>query len=328
MPDPTPSSPAPPTPDARADSPDTAAPGQVALTAPRDDELLSAEFIRKLDQMALASKKIFAGRMKGERRSPRRGQSVEFADYRNYVPGDDLRFIDWNVYARLERLFLKLFMEEEDLHVSIVLDCSASMAYGEPDKLMFAKRVAAALGYITLRNQDRLSVHTAREALDLGVTDLRGRRAAHRLFTFLQGQAGDGRTNLRATLREFALRRRSGKGVIVLISDFLDKRGYDEALRYLQMGQNDVIVIHVLAPDEISPDLTEDLRLVDLEDGSVVEVSKSDVLARQYKATLQTFCDDLKETCLRRDMVYCYAVTEQPFEELVLKTLRARGVLA
>ena len=277
--------------------------------------------------MALGSKKIFAGRMKGERRSPRRGQSVEFADFRNYVPGDDLRFIDWNVYARLDKMFLKLFVEEEDLHVNIVLDCSGSMAYGEPEKLLFAKRIAAALGYITLRNQDRLSVHTAREHLDIGVTDLRGRRAAHRLFSFLEGVRGDGRTNLRATLREFALRKR-GKGVIVLISDFLDKRGSDEALRYLQMGQSDVVIIHVLAPDEISPDLTEDLRLVDLEDGSVVEVSKSEVLARQYKATLQTFCDDLKETCLRRDMVYCYAVTEQPFEDLVTKTLRARGVLA
>lgn len=315
-----------PTPPTFSDGAEAGAAAHARSVAPTGEELLSAEFIRSLDQITLLSKKVFFGRMKGERRSPRKGQSVEFADFRNYVIGDDLRFIDWNVYARLERLFIKLFMEEEDLHVSIVLDTSASMNYGEPDKLVFAKRIAAALGYIALRNQDRLSLYTATESLELGMSGMRGRRNAHRLIEFLKAKKGSGRTDLKSTLREFALRQK-GAGITILISDFLDKRGYDEALRFLQMRRSDVVIAHILAPDEIEPDLSEDLRLVDLEDGRQIEISRSELLLEQYKRTLRAFCDDLKETCVRRDMMYLYAVSDQPFEDLVLKTLRARGVL-
>src|SRR5216117_2739831 len=124
----------------------------------KDEPLLTSEFMARLDQLDVMSRKLLAGKMKGERRSKRRGQSVEFADYRNYVVGDDLRFIDWNIYARLDRLFLKLFLEEEDLSLYVLLDVSKSCDYGDPHKAMYLKRVAAALGYIGLVNYNRVTV--------------------------------------------------------------------------------------------------------------------------------------------------------------------------
>ena len=290
------------------------------------DDLLTPDFLAKLDALELVSRKIFRGRMKGERRSPRKGESVEFADFRNYVPGDDLRFIDWNVAARLDRLFLKMFMEEEDLQVAIVLDASASMDFGEPSKLLQGKRVAAALAYIALRHGDRVSLHTARDHLDMGLTGLRSRKALHRVLTFLRDTRGEGATDLTTTLREFVLRHKT-PGVVLVLSDFLDRRGHDAALRMLAMRRCDAICVHILSPDEVDPNVEEDLRLVDLEDGHVVEVSRSDTLLAQYKRTLQAFCEDLRDTCIRRDMLYLYTLSDQPFENLVLRTLRQAGLL-
>src|SRR3954465_4971244 len=110
-------------------------------------ELLTPDLLAQLERPELGTRKSFRGRMKGERRSKRKGQSVEFADFRNYVAGDDLRFIDWNTYARLDRLFLKMFLEEEDLHFYALLDASQSMSFGTPTKLHYAKQLAAALGF-------------------------------------------------------------------------------------------------------------------------------------------------------------------------------------
>src|ERR671935_168197 len=144
--------------------------------------LLDPEFLARLEQLELVSRKIFTGRMKGERRSRRKGQSVEFADYRNYVVGDDLRFLDWNLYARLDRLFLRLFMEEEDLHFYILIDNSLSMDFGTPTKLHFAKQVAAALGYIGLVNLDRVVVEAFNDRLVQSMPAARGRRSVWRLM--------------------------------------------------------------------------------------------------------------------------------------------------
>src|ERR1700736_5946228 len=127
--------------------------------------LLDPQFLARLEQLELVSRKIFLGRLKGERRSKRKGQSVEFADYRNYVVGDDLRFLDWNLYGRLDKLFIRLFMEEEDLHFYILIDNSMSMNYGNPTKLYYAKQVAAALGFVGLVNMDRVIVEAFNDRL-------------------------------------------------------------------------------------------------------------------------------------------------------------------
>src|SRR5919108_1904491 len=153
--------------------PDTAAP------------LLSPEFLHRLEQLELVSRKIFLGRMKGERLSKRKGQSVEFADYRNYVIGDDLRFLDWNLFARLDRLFIRLFLEEEDLHFYILIDNSLSMDFGTPTKLHYAKQLAAALGFIGLANLDRVVIEAFNERLTQTMPAARGRRSLWRLLDFL-----------------------------------------------------------------------------------------------------------------------------------------------
>src|SRR5437660_8421240 len=147
--------------------------------------LLGSHFLAKLEQLELVSRKIFLGRMKGERRSKKKGQSVEFADYRNYVVGDDLRFLDWNLYARLDKLFLRLFMEEEDLHFYVLIDNSLSMDFGTPSKLHYAKQIAAALAFIGLVNLDRVVIEAFNDRLTQSLPAVRGRRSLWRLLDFL-----------------------------------------------------------------------------------------------------------------------------------------------
>src|SRR5579884_721666 len=162
--------------------------------------LLDPEFLHRLEQLELVSRKIFLGRMKGERLSKRKGQSVEFADYKNDVVGDDLRFLDWNLYARLDRLFIRLFMEEEDLHVYILIDNSLSMDFGTPTKLHFARQVAAALGFIGLVNMDRVVIEAFNDRLTQSLPPSRGRRSLWRLMDFLQKIEPAGPSDLRRAL--------------------------------------------------------------------------------------------------------------------------------
>jgi uncharacterized protein (DUF58 family) len=295
-------------------------------TTQAKNELLDPEFMAKLEQLDIVSRKIFIGRMKGERRSKRRGQSVEFADYRNYVVGDDLRFLDWNIYARLERLFLKLFLEEEDLHVSILLDTSKSMDWGEPHKGLYAKRVAAALAYIGLINYDRVSLYAYSGSLDAQMAGIRGRRLMHRIVTFLQETPYEGSSHLAAACKAYALRNPQ-QGVVVVLSDFFDKGGFETGLRYL-LGRNlDIYAIQILAPDEIEPKLAGDLRLRDMEDADLAEVTVSRALINRYKQNLQAYCGGLREYCTRRGICYSFTSTEVAFDQLVLGYLRQRGLL-
>ncbi|HEY2148041.1 MAG TPA: DUF58 domain-containing protein, partial [Pirellulales bacterium] len=267
--------------------------------APRPSALLSPELLAQLERLELVTRKIFRGRMKGERRSKRKGQSVEFADFRGYVPGDDLRFIDWNTYARLDRLFLKMFLEEEDLHFYALIDASPSMDFGEPTKLQCAKQLAAALGFIGLIRGDRVRIETLGQPARKPAAVLRGRQSLWRMLDHLEaiaparglspfsptlssalsrtatakkgtvplGPAADGAvTSLAEGVKNFCIRN-PGKGILVLVSDLLDKQGYETALRYLVAREMDVYVVHVLSAEEIEPEIKGDLRLVDCEDG-------------------------------------------------------------
>ena len=289
------------------------------------DQLLSPDLMRRLERLELVSRKIFSGRVKGERRGKRKGQSVEFADFRNYAPGDDLRFIDWNLYARLDKLFLKLFMEEEDLHFHVVLDTSASMDFGSPTKLDYAKQLAAALCFVGLVRADRVRVETLSPDVRPSPV-LRGRRSAWRLFEYLRAVQPGGETSLGEGIKSFCLRN-SGKGIVVLISDLMDKGGYEQALRYLLAQQVDVYVIHTLSAEELDPDVKGDLRLVDVEDGDVAEITASAPLLKRYRQTLNAFVDDARQFCARRGMNYVLASNQVPVERLVAGYLRKRGLV-
>jgi uncharacterized protein (DUF58 family) len=288
--------------------------------------LLSPALLAQLEKLELVTRRIFRGRMKGERRSKRKGQSVEFADFRNYVPGDDLRFIDWNTYARLDRLFLKMFLEEEDLHFYALIDASASMDFGDPTKLYYAKQLAAALGFIGLVRADRVRIESIGQPLRSPAPVFRGRKSLWRMVSHLEAIEAGQNVPLAEGVKNFCLRN-PGKGVLVLISDLMDKQGYESALRYLVSREMDVYVIQILSQEEIDPDVKGDLRLVDCEDADVAEVTISAPLIARYKQTLNAFVDGAKSFCTRRGMNYLLARNDVPVDQLVSSYLRKRGLV-
>jgi uncharacterized protein (DUF58 family) len=288
--------------------------------------LLPPQLLAQLERLELVTRKVFRGRMKGERRSKREGQSVEFADFRQYVPGDDLRFIDWNLFARIERLYLKLFLEEEDLHFYALIDASASMEFGEPTKLQYAKQLAAALGFIGLCRADRVKVETLATKSSKPGPVLRGRGSLWRLIDHLEGIEPGENVSLAEGVRNFCLRN-TGKGILVLISDLMDKAGYEQALRFLVTQQMDVYLLHVLCPEELNPEIKGDLKLIDCEDEDAAEVTVSRPLLDKYKRTLAAFVDGAREFCTRRGMNYLMVSTETPVETLVANYLRKRGLV-
>ncbi len=296
-------------------------------------ELLSPLFMQSLDKLDVLSRKILSGKLQGDRRSKQRGQSVEFADYRPYVAGDDLRFIDWNLYARLDKLFLRLFMEEQDMAVTVAVDLSRSMDYGTPRKSHYARQLAAALGYIGLVNYNRVSVHAFAGGRVQAVTNLRGRRPVRQMLSFLSQpmalNAEPGATPIRDFTRRLAMSR-PGKGIIVIVSDFMDKGDLDEALMPIAADTWDVHAIQVLSPQELDPakdTLLGDMRLRDAEDGQLVEVTLSPELLARYKANLEAYCSLVRQQCLKRGISYALADTGVSFETLVLDHLRQRGLL-
>lgn len=307
---------------------------ETATTTRSDDKLLSPDFMHRLEQLDVMSRKILRGRMQGERRSKKRGQSVEFADYRNYVVGDDLRRIDWNIYARLDKLFLRLFMEEEDLSVSILFDTTRSMDWGDPNKLMYAKRLTAALGYIGLVNYNRVGVFSFTNRITDHIHHMRGRRPIPRMLEFIDRQGTNGAAkdkwgNLAEVTRRFAMLQRH-PGVVILISDFLDKGDLNAALRYLAGDRFDVYAIQLLAPQEVDPakgNIVGDLRLRDIEDDDLAEVSVGPALLKRYKANLQAYCNEVRDQCLKRNIAHMISDTSVPFETLIMRYLRERGLL-
>lgn len=288
--------------------------------------MLDSSFLARLEQLELISRKIFQGRMKGERLSKRKGQSVEFADFRNYVIGDDLRFLDWNLYARMDRLFLRLFYEEEDLHFYLLLDNSLSMSFGDPTKLQYAQQVAAALAFIALVNQDRVVVEVFNDGLQHSMPPQRGRHSFWRLTEFLQQTEPTGAGNLTRSLREFCLKHQ-GKGVVVILSDFMDKHGYENALRLLLAKQMDVYVLQILSQEEIEPQVRGDLKLLDIEDGDETEITVNGPLLHRYQETLNAFRGELNQFCSRRGISYLFTSNQVPFEKLVLTYFRQRGLI-
>lgn len=289
--------------------------------------LFDSEFLSKLEQLYLLSKKLFRGEHRAERKSRQLGSSLEFADYRNYTLGDDLRAVDWNIYGRLDRLFVKLFEQEQDLHVYFLIDASASMRWRGADdarwsKLEAACRVCASLAYIGLSNLDRVNIHWFGTSLgdDLGLS--RGKSHFHKVLEFLsRAPALEGETRLLASCRAFAHRMKR-RGLVFIISDLFDPAGYEEALDLLRYHQFQIDVIHVLDPAEIAPPQRGDLHLVESETGGHFEVTADEGLLRRYSAAVTGFLTSLNAFCLQRHIGYAQAPSTVPFEELVLRVLR------
>jgi uncharacterized protein (DUF58 family) len=295
----------------------------------RVDDLIDSALMAKLEQVDVLSRKIFAGKLQGERRSKKRGVSVEFADYRHYSHGDDLRFVDWNIYARLDKLFLKLFLEEEDLSLIIAIDCSTSMDWGNPSKFIFAQRLAMALGYIGLANHNRVTLYAFNNAGIMPLPSLRGRRRTREMGQWLLDLEPRGASAFDTSMRTVALSRQ-GKGVMVILSDFLFKEGYEKGLRYLSGGGYDTFCLQILSPEEIDPGqkgLAGDLRLTDIEDDDAAEVTVSAAVLKRYKENLNAYCGKLREFVVRRGMMHMTIDTNIDLTTLLLDYLRKRGLL-
>lgn len=284
-------------------------------------ELLQPEFMARLDSLDVLSRKILQGKLQGERRSKRRGQSVEFADHRPYVVGDDLRFVDWNIYGRLDQLFLKLFLEEQDLTVNIAVDTSASMGFGEPSKELFAKKLAAALGYVSLVNNNRVSISAIADGVKTQLGNMRGRNYLSEMAEFLLTTESEGHSDFDAACRQLTARR-IGSGIMIVLSDFFFKEGFDSGLRRLIGRQYDLYVVQVLSGQELSPELSGDLKLIDIEDADNAEVTISGALLKYYKRNLNAYCNELKDFCTRRGATYVLVNSGDSVESLVLNYLR------
>jgi uncharacterized protein (DUF58 family) len=284
-------------------------------------ELLSSDFLAQLERFAILSRRAFRGRVKGERRSPRKGSSVEFSDYRAYGVGDDLRYVDWNIYGRLDRLYLKLFVDEEDLCLNLLLDASASMEFGEPSKLEYGARLAAALGFVGLVNLERVGIGVLRERMAEGWNPTRGRNQVLPLMDFLGRLRPSGTTALGDGLAQYALRSREA-GVAVVISDLMDPGGYERGLKALLERRFDVHVIQVLTADEMNPSFGGDLRLVDAETGELRDLTLDGEAQRVYRQRLRDFLEGIERFCRGKEISYYRVVTDTPIQDFVLGQLK------
>ena len=294
------------------------------------EALISPDLMKRLEQLQLLARRRSKSTAKGERRSGARGQSVEFADYRTYVPGDDLRRIDWNLFGRLERLFLKLYEEERELPVTIYLDSSESMSFGRVSKFDFARQVAAAVGYVALCGFDRVTVEPFPLADDqaglvgeLGA--VRGRQSVMRFFDNLNRLKAGGTADFNQALRLGAMKHRA-QGVIVVLSDFLDPAGYEDGLKSLASRGSEVHAVQILAPEELEPSSYGDLRVIDSETGAEQEVTFGKYRLKSYRATVQNYCRRLQEYCRARGIRYQLAQSDTPIDNLLLKAMRTGGM--
>lgn len=297
--------------------------------------LLPPELLRRLEQLQLLAARRAKSSLKGERRSRARGLSVEFADHRNYVLGDDLRYLDWNLFGRLDRLFLKLYEEERELPLRIFLDCSESMNFGSPSKYDFARRVAASVGYVALCGFDRVSIQcfpqpaaalpqaevVARGAL----RSVRGKTSSMTFFNALSQLSAGGAADFNESLRRGAMEAKQ-TGAALVLSDFLDPAGYEAGLTALIGRGFQVTAIQILAPEEVDPTTFGDLRLIDSESGAETEVTFGKYRMVAYRQTVANYLERLREYCTGRGIRFATVTSNTDLGDLLLKQLRAAEV--
>lgn len=289
--------------------------------------VFDSEFLQALERLRLVLRRRASGVHAGERRSQKKGASVEFADFRNYVAGDDLRQVDWNAYGRLERMYTKLFMEERDTTILLYLDTSASMAWGTPSKGLLAKRTIGALAYLALAGLDRVVIAAGNDRLGDFRPPARGRGSAADLWQYIAGLPFAGRTDLVRALRETGRLGLRG-GIAVVVSDLLSPTGWEDGLQYLRYCRHEVTVIEILSPDELNPDLTGDLRLIDSETGEMRDVSITPRLLAAYAQRLAARQDGIRRFCHNHGITYLSVSSALTVEEVVLAVLRGAGVVA
>ncbi len=288
--------------------------------------LLSPEFLSYLERLDLLIKRSIKGSTIGERLSSKYGRGIEFQDYRSYEIGDDFRYIDWNIYARLDRLFVKLFREEETSVINILFDTSKSMGFGNPSKLYFGKQLSASLGYIGLVNYDLVNLYCISSTVERRLESLRGRASTMRMLRFLDSLDAQGVTSLNGAIRE-SLKGLRGKAVFIILSDFLDPNGYEEGLKLLNARGYETFTFHILSEEEISPPVSGSLKLIDSETGETIEIDDIDDILSGYRETLEKFLKEIESFCLDHSIEYIRASSSIPIEKVVLYYMRLGGWL-
>ncbi|OJW19819.1 MAG: hypothetical protein BGO49_13950 [Planctomycetales bacterium 71-10] len=290
--------------------------------------LFDADFIQKLEYLSLVSRRVFRGRLMAQRRTTQLGGGVEFADHREYTPGDDFRHLDWNLFARHDELLLKRFQEEEDLHVYILLDCSRSMAFGDPSKFDYARRIAAAMAYIALAELDRVAVSAFAGGIFADFPLTRGKARILSLLQFLEGlPVQDGPTDLARAARDFALRSRR-RGLVIVVSDLFDPEGFERGLDVIRHNRHEPHVVQVYDRREAEPEVKGDLELFDVESGAIEKVTVAERNLQQYRAIFAEFLESVQRYCKAYGIGGTCSPTQVPFDDLILKMMRQTGAVA
>lgn len=292
-----------------------------------DEELFDDQFQRRLEYLAIVSRRVFAGRMRAERRTKKSGTGIEFADHRDYVAGDDFRSLDWNVYGRLGRLLVRLYEEEEDLSIYLVIDCSLSMGFGGGNKLRYAKRLCAALAYIGLANLDRIAVVATTDRIETRIPSSRGKARIFTVLSFLRSLPADGLTDLGDALKTFVAQYKR-RGLVILLSDLYDPHGFERGINVLRYNRFEPFVLHVVDPKDAAPRLSGDVRIYDCETGDERDVTVTPKLLSQVKSAYERYLADVHRFCVERQVPYVAASVEEPFDDLVLRVMRRGGFLA
>ena len=303
---------------------------RAARSAPAaEDDLFDDEFQRKLEYLALVSRRVFSGRLRAERRTKKTGSGVEFADHRDYQPGDDFRTLDWSAYQRFERLLVRLYEEEEDLAIYLILDTSGSMAFGAErrgDKLRYAKKIVAALAYVGLANLDRVSVVTTSDRVMERMPETRGKARIFKAFRFLRTVEAEGTTDLGDAMKTFVAQNKR-RGLAVLVSDLYDPKGFERGVNVLRYNKFDPFVVHVVDPSEGKPKLSGDVLLYDCETGDEREVTVTPKVLERFAVAHGEYLAGIDRFCATRQVPYVAASVEVPFDELILRVFRRGGFL-
>lgn len=288
--------------------------------------LLDPSWLARLERMQMATRRLVSGSHAGGRRARQLGSSMEFADYRAYVPGDDLRQLDWNAYARSGKLFLKKYLDETELHVTLYIDCSRSMGYGQPGKMERAVQIAAALGYLSLCNLDHVSVFAFDSQITASLQGLQGKKQAHRLLSFLSSLKEGGSGDLNTAMRQpGAVHGKSG--ISIVLSDFLFESGYSPGIAYLQAARQEVVLVQVLSQEELQPAYQGELRLIDSETRQAKEVSVTGLLMEEYRKSLADYQQELTSFAYGRGITCVGIEAEQTLESIVFQVFRQAGMI-
>lgn len=282
---------------------------------------LRPDFLSRLERLRLVAKRLAWLENKGEHPSARKGFSLEFSDYRRYQKGDDLRYVDWNIYRRLEKLFLKLFTAEGEMNIYLLLDASRSMAEGDPPKIDYARWVAAALGYIGLRNLDRVGGTAFSASLSSPLALGKGRGQILALFSFLQRLACHGETDLAGSAQAFS-RLFPRPGLVVLLSDLFDPEGWRAGLETLVRKGYQLVVVHIVDESELHPQGRGELSLKDVEGQGERRLFLDDEALGRFERELEAYFEEIRSFCLSRGIDYLRTTPASPFEDFVLSTLR------